>query len=126
MSLATLRFSRLYRLAAWLALWVMLFPAFLPLVHHQAALAGSAMPANCPMLAGGGDQPQPHQDQQKSKPACPICQSLAGMAHGYVPPVVAGLAVVTLHSHSLEISHQAFVIGENSTSSWPRAPPVLA
>jgi hypothetical protein len=123
MSLAALRFNRLFRCAAWLALWAMLLPAVLPLAHHSAASAGGAHRI-CHVALGGDHRQAP--DQGKVQPTCPICQSLGSLAQGFVPPDVVALAVFHPLPVSVEDVHQSFAVFDVSTAAWPRAPPVLA
>jgi hypothetical protein len=122
MILATLRSHRISRIASWLALWAMLLPALLPLLHHPAALAGDMQPI-CHMAMGGGEQQQAP-EQEKSKP-CPICQGLGTFAQGFVAPELATLAVFKPAPIAVAQDYQAFVIFTAAAASWPRAPPAL-
>jgi hypothetical protein len=124
MTLAAPRSRRLFRCAAWLALWAMLLPAVLPLVHHPAAMAGSAQRI-CHVALGGGDHKQAP-DQGKAQPKCPVCQSLGSLAQGFVPPNVAVLAAFYPLPVSVEDVRQSFAVFDVSSAAWPRAPPVLA
>jgi hypothetical protein len=123
MSLAAFRFNRSFRLAAWLALWAVLLPALLPLVHHPAALAGAMQPI-CHMAMGGGDQSSAP-EQEKSKP-CPICQGLSTFAQGFVAPELVTLAVIEPTSVAVAQARQSFVVFIPAAAAWPRAPPALA
>jgi hypothetical protein len=77
------------------------------------------------MAMGGGDQKQTP-NNEKSKPNCPICQSLSNLAQGYVAPELVGFAVVSRVSEDVVPFHVMPVVFEPSSLSWPRAPPVLA
>jgi hypothetical protein len=123
MLLAALRFNRTFRLAAWLALWAMLLPAVLTLVHHPASLGGAAQPI-CHVALGGDHKQTPA--QEKSQPSCPICLGFSLLAQGFVPTDTLTLAVVRPAAERLAEFHRSFVVFDPATAAWPRAPPVLA
>lgn len=125
MTLAAFRTNRMFRFAGWLALWVILFPALLPLLHHPASLGGMGAVPICHTVMGGVDQKQTP-DGEKSKPACPICQSLGNLAQGFVAPEWAGLAEVRFVAEDVVPFRATPLVFEPSSLSWPRAPPVLA
>ncbi len=119
-----LRSRSFQRLAAALALWSLLWLAILPLLHHPAAFAGLPMHM-CHMASMGGGHPAPH-DSDKTKPGCPICQNLAGMAHAYVPPVAPQLATPALVFTTVAQGYFSVATYDPTTASWPRAPPSFA
>ena len=125
MALSSIRTSRMFRFASWLALWVMLLPALLPLLHHPAAMAGAGRMPICHTALGDSDQKQTP-DNEKSKAACPICQGLNTLAQGFVAPEVTGLVQVSFASEDVVQPYRMMVVFEPSSPSWPRAPPVLA
>ena len=125
MKLSTFRFSHTFRFATWMALWVMLFPVFLPLLHHQAAMPMQTQPI-CHMAGMGGGEQQPTPDHQKSKPSCPICQSLNNLAQGFITPAVVALAAFQSRQADFVAHRQVSANGQIYTSSWPRAPPAFA
>ena len=134
MTLAALRRSRPFRFASWLALWAMLLPALLPLLHAPAAMAGSGMPPICHMaMKDMAPAPMPHAAdrgqvpvREKSGPVCPICQSLSNLAQGFVAPEQAGPVYVRVAGADAVFFSRTLVVFEPSSLTWPRAPPVLA
>lgn len=122
MTVNSLRYSRFFCTAVCFALWVMLFPAILPLLHNPAALASQGTQPICHMAMAGDNQPTTP-DQGKVKPACPICQSLAGLAQGYVPPAPIVLAVLLPVTEAPIAVDAVIPVFETPTTSWPRAPP---
>lgn len=125
MALAAFHSNRTFRFASWLALWAMLLSVIVPLFHHPASMAGiGAMPL-CHMAMGDGGHKQTP-DNEKSKPACPICQSLNSLAQGFVTPELAGFIQAHFVSEDVVRPYQTLVVFELSSLSWPRAPPVIA
>ena len=128
MMIAALRHSRPFRFASLLALWAMLLPALLPLMHPMAAMAtagGNATPI-CHMVMGGGDHKPAAPQDGKSQPSCPLCQSLGSLAQGFTPPDIVGFVAVHPVADTVHIRHQTLTVFEASLSARPRAPPSLA
>ena len=124
MVLVSLRLNRIFRLGALLALWAMLLPALLPLVHHPAVLMGEAQPICHITLGGGGHQQAP--DHGKAQSACPICQGLSSLAQGFVAPDSGAVALMQPVPVAVPIPAQMFIVFAPDIAAWPRAPPVLA
>ena len=124
MVISSFRLNHTFRFATLLALWAMLLPALLPLVHHPAALMSEATPI-CHMMLGGGDHQQAP-DHGKAQPSCPICHGLSNLAQGFVAPDLGAVVFVQTASVAVLISAQAFIVFAPDIAAWPRAPPVLA
>ena len=124
MFLASFRRKPFFRPAAWLALWLLLFPALVPLVHHPLMAAAAPSMPICHMA--GMDGQAGKSDAGKAQAPCPICQSLDMLAHGFVtPPEIAVVAPVFAHDRVAAVFETA-PVSENLLSPWPRGPPVLA
>ncbi len=123
MNLSALRTRRFMRFASLLALWAMLLPALVALVHRPVRVASFNAPI-CHVALSGDYQQAPQSDKTKS--SCPICWGLNNLAQGFVAPELQGL----VHYESVVLAAVTALQQTTSftlpTASWPRAPPVLA
>ncbi|MGB9153468.1 MAG: DUF2946 family protein [Alphaproteobacteria bacterium] len=117
------RFPSFYRFAAFLALWAILVPMGVGLVHTPAAAQSFIH------ICGAGEHTNNDQGKEPAHklPSCPICQSLHLLGGGFVPPdtvVVAGRPLVT--AVYISADYNFFVRLPVVPQARPRAPPVLA
>ena len=123
------RHSLHFRRTVWLAVWTLMLPILVSLVHHPAAARtmGAPMPhCSMPNMA-----PVPHDGHGKSSseklPICPVCQGLHFFNSGFIPPtVVSFLLVRSAAIVELPVSDHVGVGRCVATAAWPRAPPFFA
>jgi hypothetical protein len=123
MILSRLRLTRAYRASLWMALWAMLLPVLIPLVHRPATASPVSTPICHTVINGSVNKPAP---DQKARTSCPICQGLNNLAQGFVPPETPSLMTVPSASVVKAEQGQYFIIRSVATAAWPRAPPSLA
>jgi hypothetical protein len=124
MTLRRFRHNPIFRAALWCALWALLLPALLPLVHTPAVMAGMKMPM-CHMAMGKVEH-APTSKSDKAPPNCPICQTLSSLAQGFVAPEAPILAVAAPSYFIPQHATVTSLARDSASESWPRAPPLLA
>ncbi len=119
--------ANLSRLTALLALWAMLVPLWTMVAHHPAM-----PPAEIEKCAMAGmmaiQMPAPSPEKApKSKPVCPVCQTLAQLGLGFIAPVLPVLYVVQVAVSDIVFTGDTLHLA----SFWPyagrpRGPPLSA
>ena len=110
-----------FRLMVWLALLAVLWPAAVPVLHHAGIRPMLGYEHIC-----SSTKPSADADTKKAQ-VCPVCQSLAHIAHGYVPPDNIELGKVYGASFVENFADAQKIIAlDKTTSAWPHAPPSLA
>jgi hypothetical protein len=121
----------LFRRIGWLAVWAMLLPIVLPLLHNPAAnpvLAAWLQAAHCGRSASADNSNKTNPLKSPLvKPSCPICQTVQMANGGAVPPLafvlpgpLGGKGETLLPINAAP--HGRAVV----TVAWPRAPPLRA
>jgi hypothetical protein len=122
MALAAFRHKTVRRLYSWLLIVALLFPAVLPALHHPGAF-GMAMSPICHTDVGGHSVPSDH---GKGQAPCPVCQTMAALASGFVPPtipVITPPSLAPMPSATLVMAVRAF---DQTVAAYPRGPPAFA